>query len=153
MQSNLEHVVKHVNSFHVYVNAPQQNKHNPKFSNYLINRRSVLSSGLFIHEYQNPTSFFSNILLMDQDTTAIGSYTFTLANTYFNTSTMLVIKSAAFNQLMREKIKPIEDDSLIVRLNGHYIDDDKIKPLTESKIDHLLQIAYGILTQLFRNVL
>lgn len=104
-------------------------------SDYTLNRKHILKTGLKLYEYQGDHSSHGKSVLIDHDLSVIGSYNLDMRSTYVDTEVMLVIHGEEFNNMLEANILSMQASSVKVTLDETYENPSnvEIKPLTSSK--------------------
>lgn len=89
-------------------------------ADYRNNRDKLIDTGVQIYEFFGDHSCHAKSLIIDDDLSVIGSYNFDMRSTYVDTETMIVIHGKEFTALLEEKMRGIEEQSLLVKEDGSY---------------------------------
>ena len=122
-------------------------------SDYTINRKKVIATGVDIYEFQGIHSIHDKSILVDDDISVIGSYNFDMRSTYLDTEVMLVVNGTEFNQLLEKHILSLQATSLPVQEDGTYGVNNDVKALELSLVQKLLFPITSVIFQLFRYLL
>jgi putative cardiolipin synthase len=122
------------------------------FSNYMVNRKSYLNTGVKIFEHQpRGYTLHSKVYLFDERLSAVGSFNLDEHSTRLDTESMLVIDSVAFNQEIKDSIQPYFDKSLQVNnRTNKYIEKDGVSASKTSTFTKVLMSVVGFVLNLFR---
>ncbi|MEG0806597.1 MAG: phospholipase D family protein [Lachnospiraceae bacterium] len=118
MYDGLETVANKVPNTKIVVNSIENGDNFCASSDYIWNRKGIIGTGAQLLEYDGGTSLHGKSILIDEDTSVIGSYNFDMRSTYVDTELMLVIKSRELNAQLGEKMDELEKDSKRVMENG-----------------------------------
>lgn len=122
-------------------------------SDYTLNKKKLLKTGIQIHEFQGAHSMHDKSLLIDDDISVIGSYNLDMRSTYLDTEVMLVVHGTEFNQQLQSCIDAMEAQSLPVLPDGSYGTNGDVIPLTMSTGKKMLFGISSVVFQLFRYLL
>jgi len=93
----------------------------PSFSNYYVNRRRILDTGIAIYEFQSTQAqLHAKTYLFDGRLTAIGSFNLNERSVRSDTESMLIIDSVAFHNITLEAINSQISQSLRVNAENSY---------------------------------
>ena len=121
----------------------------PAFSAYLWDRTALARAGLTIYEYQSEDSIHGKSVLIDDRLSAVGSWNLDERSIAIDTEVMLVIDSAPFQQLLRQRYDSIIARSLVVGEDGRYLP-GAAEALPVPPLKKGLYHALSVLTHLFR---
>ncbi len=121
----------------------------PAFSAYLWDRTALARAGLTIYEYQSEDSIHGKSVLIDDRLSAVGSWNLDERSIAIDTEVMLVIDSAPFQQLLRQRQDSIIARSLVVGEDGRYLP-GAAEALPVPPLKKGLYHALSVLTHLFR---
>ncbi len=168
MQKDLEQAVNQSGlNVQVITNAAAASPSFLRAADYTYNRGQILDTGVRLSEYQEENGFRGKALLLDDHLTVLGSYDWTLADTYLNTESVLVIDSPEINESIGEQLAALNQNSLPVKPDGSYLiaaansgniagDSDNIEgvaPLQQNLRQKPLLWGAGLFIQLFRSLL
>ena len=93
----------------------------PSFSNYYVNRRRILDTGMTIYEFQSTQAqLHAKTYLFNGRLTAIGSFNLNERSVRSDTESMLIIDSEAFHHIMLEAINRQVLQSLRLNADNSY---------------------------------
>ena len=153
MYKGMEIIKANVADVKIMTNSPACAGNFKEASDYSINRREIINTGVQLSEYQGSSAFIPKVLLIDDDLTVLGSYHYNLAGTYLNTESVLVIQSEALNQQVTTLTQEISKETLIVKPDGSYSDVAQVPARTLDGGKQFLQFIAGLGLQLFRSLL
>ena len=119
-------------------------------SDYVLNRKKILKTGISLFEFQGDHSSHGKSLMIDDDISVIGSYNLDMRSTYVDTETMLVIKGEAFQDQLEACIQDMHAQSLQVEEDGSYSKSESVEPVELSSGRKVLFRITSIVFQLFR---
>lgn len=102
------------------------------FSNYYGNREDFVQTDAQFYEFQSENSLHSNVLMIDQQIAAIGSFNLSDRSLYINTESMLVIDSKAFAARLQTEVEVFKKQSLRVGADNDYIDSETVEEISIS---------------------
>lgn len=122
-------------------------------SDYTINRKKILKTGILLHEFQGDHSMHDKSILIDDHISVIGSYNLDMRSTYLDTEVMLVVDSKELNQQLDQCIQAMKAQSLPVQADGSYGANGNVTALPISTEKKALFRFLSIIFQPFRYLL
>jgi phosphatidylserine/phosphatidylglycerophosphate/cardiolipin synthase-like enzyme len=122
-------------------------------SDYTMNRKKILKTGVKIYEFQGQYSMHDKSILIDDDISVIGSYNLDMRSTYLDTEVMLVVNGKEFNRLLEDCILAMEDQSLPVLADGSYGSNFNVSAVSLSTEKKMLFGICSVVFQLFRHLI
>ncbi len=84
------------------------------FSGYLKHRKTLLKNNVDLYEYQGEGSIHAKSYIIDDRLSLVGSFNMDGRSAYLSTETMFVIDSKDFAKALNDKVKILENDSILV---------------------------------------
>jgi putative cardiolipin synthase len=84
------------------------------FSGYLKHRKTLLKNNVDLYEYQGEGSIHAKSYIIDDRISLVGSFNMDGRSAYLSTETMFVIDSKDFAKALNDKVKILENDSILV---------------------------------------
>jgi hypothetical protein len=153
MYQDLKEIHTTVPDFIILVNSRAVGDNFVASSDYTMNRKKILKTGVKIYEFQGKYSMHDKSILIDDDISVIGSYNLDMRSTYLDTEVMLVVHGKEFNQLLENCIRAMEDQSLPVLADGSYGANDKVDAVSLSTEKKMLFGICSVVFQLFRHLI
>lgn len=122
-------------------------------SDYLINKRQLVDTGIVLYEYDGGDSYHGKSIVIDDDISIIGSYNFDLRSTYMDTELMLVVKSRELNAELRTNMEKMSDQCRLVLSVTEY---EVPEGLSVARMPFGRKVAmklFGVIAQAFRYLL
>lgn len=111
-------------------------------SDYLLQKENVLRTGLRVYEYQSRYPFHAKMLLLGDQTAAIGSMNLDTRSAYLDTELMVLVRDPALNTFLRGEARNLMDSSSYVDESG---ETHKGENYIEKEISRTKQVVYEIL--------
>lgn len=135
-------------SYEIITNSQASTPNILAFSNYYSYRKRFTTTDADICEYQSLSSIHGKSVLLDDDTSIIGSFNLDDRNIHLDTETMVVIKREAFTEMFKRKLNCIKSECLYLEHDSTY---GKLanKALRVSPIKKLMICVVSIFTSFF----
>ncbi len=153
MYELLTQIRNNVPEFKMLINSRAGGDNFCASSDYTLNQKKILRTGVSIYEFQGAYSMHNKSLLIDDDISVIGSYNLDMRSTYLDTEVMLVVHSKEFNQKLATYIDAMEAQSLPVNADGSYGTNGEVTPLLLTQGKRLLFDISSVFFQLIRYLL
>jgi phosphatidylserine/phosphatidylglycerophosphate/cardiolipin synthase-like enzyme len=150
MYQDLRKIRANVSDCKILLNARAVGDNFVASSDYTMNRKKIMETGLQIYEFQGDNSMHNKSILIDDDISVIGSYNLDMRSTYLDTEVMLVVHGKEFNQLLEGCIQAMENQSLPVLADGSYGENNNVKAVSLSTERKMLFGICSVVFQLFR---
>lgn len=122
-------------------------------SDYTLNKKKVLKTGVTLYEFQGIHSMHDKSFLIDDDISVIGSYNLDMRSTYLDTEVMLVVHGTEFNDQLEQYMYAMQDGSLLVGDDGSYEENNEVTALKLPLYKKALFSVTSVVFQLFRYLL
>ncbi|WP_343209420.1 phospholipase D family protein [Anaerolentibacter hominis] len=119
-------------------------------SDYYLNRKKIIKTGVSLYEYQGDHSMHAKSLLVDDNISVIGSLNSDIRSVYLDTESMLVIDSKEFNRILLDAVTEKQNESLAVDADGDYIPRTGVEELSIPGIKKIIYTILSLPAQLFR---
>ncbi len=153
MYKELSTISKLVPQFDMLLNSRAGGDNFCASSDYTFNQKKILKTGIKLHEFQGEYSMHDKSLLIDHDIAIIGSYNLDMRSTYLDTEVMLVVNGIEFNQQLESYYEQMKAQSLPVKSDGSYGENDDVIALPMSTGKKMLLGISSVFFQLFRYLL
>lgn len=150
MYQDLREIHATVPDFKILLNSRAVGDNFVASSDYTMNRKKIMKTGVQIYEFQGQYSMHDKSILIDDDISIIGSYNLDMRSTYLDTEVMLVVHGKEFNQLLENCIRAMEDQSLPVLADGSYGTHFNVTAVSLSTEKKMLFGITSVVFQLFR---
>ena len=137
----------------VITNAPQSGANPWGCADYLNHREDILESGVSVCEWSGDLSMHTKTILIDDQTSIIGSFNWDIRSAYLDTEMMLLVDSPEVNTALREQTNEMIGQSKTVEPDGTIIEGDAYIEPDVSAFRKSLQAILRILIRPFRYVL
>lgn len=153
MYKGMAEIAGNVEQFEMLLNSTAVGDNFMASSDYTLNRKKILNTGVDIYEFQGEYSSHGKSILIDHDISIIGTYNLDMRSTYVDTETMLVIHGEEFNKLLEKNLMDIKGQSLKVLMDGTYEENPDVIPVELSGEKKILFRITSVIFQLFRFVI
>lgn len=136
-------------SYEIITNSLASTPNILAFSNYYSYRKRFANTDADIYEYQSLSSIHGKSVILDDDTSIIGSFNLDDRSIHLDTETMVVIKSEAFTQMFKTKLNRIKSECLHLENDSTYGKSEN-KALRVSPIKKLVIYVVSIFTRIFQ---
>lgn len=142
MYSGLSKITEAGNRVDIITNAVASGANPWGCTDYLNQKKRILSSGVSVYECLAGQSLHTKTILIRDDISIVGSFNLDARSTYLDTEMMLVVKSKEQNQSLRESAKLYKARSLAVSPEGEEVEQrDYVKKILPWRKN----LFYGIL--------
>lgn len=124
------------------VNSPSKGDNMIGVVDYILHKGRIMGTGVELREYSGKNAYDGKSILIDDDISIIGSYTWDYNSTYHNTELMLVIDSKELNAKLDASHFAYEKDSYQAQI----VEDELDKVLNGKDTSKMLQ---GVFIELF----
>ncbi|MCD7819238.1 MAG: phospholipase D family protein [Lachnospiraceae bacterium] len=114
MLERLEEICVEVDSVTMMTNSVANNGNPFGASDYDINKKEILETGVKILEYDGGISYHGKCFVIDDRLSGIGSFNWDMRSAYVDTELMLVVDSEELNTQLRTKMQEYEEEALTV---------------------------------------
>lgn len=122
-------------------------------SDYTLNRKKLLKTGIHLYEYFGSHSIHAKSLVIDDDLAAVMSYNLDMRSTYIDTEIALVIRGRDFNKLLDANMQKMEKEALQVKDDESYVSKPSIEAEELTTAKKFVFSITSVVFQLFRFLL
>ena len=119
-------------------------------SDYTINRKKILKTGLNLYEYFGSHSIHGKSIVIDDDISVVMTYNLDMRSTYIDTEMAYVIRGKKFNQLLDTNMQNVKDEALPVHKDESYAKSSAVKEKELPKTKEMIFAVTSVIFQLFR---
>lgn len=147
MYNDFKEVSDQLNHFDMQINSVAVGDNFMASSDYILNKKKLLDTGVQIYEFQGAHSSHGKSFLFDDNLSIIGSYNLDMRSTYVDTETALVIHGEEFNQQLENYIMKMHEESLAVKEDGTY---EQKEGVIQKKLKTPKKVIFSITSVLFQ---
>lgn len=119
-------------------------------SDYRINKKNVVETGVQIYEYDGGNSYHGKSIVIDDNISIVGSFNYDLRSTYMDTELMVAVNSKELTAQLTENMEALEKDCRKVVTAKEYEVPDHITVQEIPTIKKAAMFVVGWVSQLFR---
>lgn len=143
MYDDFTDVCRHVHSVNIITNAVESGANPFGCTDYLNQKQRIIHCGTGVYEYLGEHSMHTKTVLIDDDTSIVGSFNMDERSAYLDTEMMIVIKGCPeLNEELRQQSLEMEKSSMYVAPDGTETPGENYYPVTLSRGK---QIFYAVL--------
>lgn len=153
MYNVLSNVENKVGNVTMLLNSVENGDNICASSDYRINKKDLIKTGITIYEYDGGTSYHGKSIVIDDKISIVGSFNYDLRSAYMDTELMVAVNSKSLTKELTNYMDTMQNDSRKVLTETEYETPAHItvEPLSKKK-DITMQIL-GHVSQLFRYLL
>lgn len=153
MTERLEAIAQSGKSVTAMVNTPPNSDNQLCTADYIMNKGSILATGLRIIEFGEGTPYHGKCFTLGDRLSGIGSFNWDIRSAYIDTELMVIIDSPELNRELRSAMACYEEKSIEVLPDGSYLlKEGQEEPKLEGKRKLLLK-PYMLFDSAFHYVL
>lgn len=152
MEAGMREIAGKVPDFSMVLNAIENGDNVVASSDYMLNKKGVLDTGVKLYEFDGGESAHGKTILIDEDMSIIGSYNLDMRSTYMDTELMLAVQGEEFYRELSGYTDELQKKSRIIVDEDHYEIPEGLNPQSLSPKKWIIYKLIGPLLQPVRYV-